>query len=160
MRTLKRLKKIKELYLALFLILFVGFLFSSYSLKDISNDSIDKYMTLVVQHGVTDDGFPYQKLTFSNSTSETQSLFLIRSEMPENKRKRNFGIHATFKECRLRGVFDNSFLLKEIQKLNQDGWVIKQNNFSVGKSASESEDSPRVSETEYISYFLFEKKSN
>ena len=50
MVTIKMLKKIKEHYLIASLILFIGFLFSSYSLKDISSNSIDEYMTLVVQH--------------------------------------------------------------------------------------------------------------
>ena len=155
MGAINMIKKIKEHYLIVFFILIIGFLFSSYSLQDIADD---KYMTLVVQHGVTDDGFPYQKLTSSNLTSGTKSIFFVRSEMSEHKRKRSFGSYATFQECRLLDAFDNSFLLEEIQKLGQDGWTIKQNNFSVGKSASESADRPRISESEYISYFLLEKK--
>lgn len=160
MKAQEILKKIKGSYLFLSLILVIGFLFSSYSIKKTSDYNIVKYMTLVVQHGITDEGYPYQKLTFSNVNSGTQRLYLIRSEMSDKRRNKYFGLNATLRECKLKDRFDNKFVLEEIQKLNQDGWAIKQNNFSVGKSASESQDRPRISESEYISYFLLEKESN
>lgn len=116
-----------------------------------------EYQTLVVQYHITGEGYPYQELTFSSKDSTSNLSYLLDSRILSSNKTRRLFIDTNHKQGSLINRFDNSLLHKEIGKLVENGWIIDSHNFSVGKAASDADNSRIRTYSEYVSYFVFSR---
>ena len=146
-----------------FSIIAILFLLTSFKGKDTIDTTSKKYLTMVVQYN-DNASSPNQKLSISSSETETKELYLVSDELEEWKKEEYLAKGKTFKEGKMLNLFDNSMLLSEIEAFTKSGWILKEHNFAIGKSASASASAlggdvnqRSTNETERISYFNFEQ---
>ncbi len=151
--------------LALFSVLALIFVLTGFKWKDTIDRTSKAYLTIVVQYAYQ-EGYPNQKLSISNSKTETKELYLISNELEQWKKEEYLADSKVFKEGKMLNSFDNSMLLSEIEAYTKSGWILKAHNFTIGKSASASAsvaiagtglNEKSTNETERMSYFIFEK---
>ncbi|MEL6557006.1 MAG: hypothetical protein AAFQ94_02410 [Bacteroidota bacterium] len=120
-----------------------------------AQNQTNSLMTVVVDYQFFEGGrHPYQIVTISSLEKESEIIYLINDGLLERRPK--FFQDKTYKIGKLKTRFDNTMLLRELERFKTDGWVLKDHNFSISNFSPETEYSNSRSAT-FISYFIFEK---